>query len=74
MEHFSAPTNTEAPTTPQSRTHHAMFPYLFPDDIQQDTATTTVHRKCIIELLNQRNVLSSKISTIWENTDGCAEH
>ena len=30
--------------------------------------------KHIIELLKQRNILSSELSTLWENTDGCAEH
>ena len=29
--------------------------------------------KRIIELMNQCNTMSNTLSTIWENTDGCAE-
>ena len=40
-------------------------------DIKQDAATTTAHRKHLIELFKKK-VLKSKLRTIWENTDGCA--
>ena len=44
------------------------------DDRKQDAATTTAHIKHIIGLLKQRNILSSKLSKIWENIYGFAEH
>ena len=31
------------------------------------------HRKQLIQLLKERRVLTSSLSTIWENTYGCAE-
>ena len=45
----------------------------FSDDIKQDAATTTAHRKHLIELSKQQKVLTSTLSTIWENADGCAD-
>ena len=44
-----------------------------PDDRKQDAETTTAHSKCFIELLKKQKVLTSTLSTIWENTDGCVE-
>ena len=43
----------------------------FSYDGEQDSATTTAHRKRLIELI--KKVLTSALNTIWENTDGCAE-
>ena len=45
----------------------------FSDYSKQDSATTTSHNKHLIELLKERKVLTSSLSTIWENTDGFAE-
>ena len=45
----------------------------FSDDSKQDAVTTTAHRKLLIEILKEKKVLTSTLSTIWENTDGCAE-
>ena len=42
------------------------------DDRKQDSSTTAVHSKHIVELLHKGNVLMKK-STIWDNTDKCAE-
>ena len=44
------------------------------DDSKQDSATTTAHIKLDIKLFNKFNILSNTLSTILENTDGCAEH
>ena len=44
-----------------------------PDDIKQDAATTTAHRKRLIELLQECKVFKSALITLWENTDGYAE-
>ena len=73
-EHFSAPTHTETEGKPQSRTRNDVFHSFFSDNSEQDYATTTAHRKHIIELLNQQNSMSNTLSTIWENTDGFDEH
>ena len=44
-----------------------------PDDSKQDTATTNTNSKRLIEMLKEKKVLTSTLSTIWENNDGCAE-
>ena len=46
--------------------------FLF-DDRKHDAATTIEHRKLLISLLKNKKVLTTSLSTIWENTDGCAE-
>ena len=51
-----------------------MFHSFLSYDRKQDDATTIAHSKHIIELLKQRNILYSELSTLWENTDGCAEN
>ena len=43
------------------------------DDSKQDAATTTAHSKRLISLLKNKQVLTTSLSTIRENTDGCAE-
>ena len=49
------------------------FSLVLSDDSKQDAATTNSHSKCFIEMLKERNLLTSSFSTIWENTDGCAD-
>ena len=70
---FSSPTQTEAETTPQARTPHSLFRSFF-GGIKQDTATTTVYIKPIIDFLNQHSIVYARLSKIWENTYGCADH
>ena len=43
------------------------------DDSKQDAATTTAHRKLLISLLKNKQVLKTSLSTIQEKTYGCAE-
>ena len=43
------------------------------DDSKQDPSTDTAHSKRLIELLKEQTLLTSTLSTIWENTDGCSE-
>ena len=74
LEHFCVPTHTETAGTPQSCTRHYVFHSLLSDDSKQDPATTIAHRKCIIEMLNQRKIMTIRISNIWENMDGFDEH
>ena len=42
-------------------------------DIKQDIVTTAAHSKHIIELLKNRQIIFADISTILENTYGCAD-
>ena len=42
--------------------------------ISQQDATIAAHIKRIIEMLKQRNIMSDKLSKIWENTDGCDQN
>ena len=73
MDQFNEPTHTETAGEPQRRTRHAMFHSFLSDDRKQDSATIISHRKLIIELLKQQNIMLNMLSTIWENTDACAE-
>ena len=65
MEYFSEPTHTEIEGTPQARKSHAVFHSFLSDDSKQDSATTTAHRKHIIKLLKQRNIMPNTLSSIW---------
>ena len=56
-----------------SRQQHAVFHSFLSDDSKQDAATTTAHSKRLISLLKKKQVLTTSLSKIWENTDGCAE-
>ena len=50
-----------------------MFHSFLSDVSKQYAATNTAHSKRLIELLKEQKVLTSSLSTIWENTDGCAD-
>ena len=43
------------------------------DDSRKDSATTTAHSKRLIGLLKEQKVLTSALSKILENADGCVE-
>ena len=62
--HFSATPLTETEETIQARTRHAVFCYFFSDESKQDSATTIAHSKRTIELLKQRKIMPSTLSTI----------
>ena len=42
------------------------FTHFYYYDIKQDSATTIAHIKSIIELLNQRKIISATLSALWE--------
>ena len=42
------------------------------DDSDQDAATTFAHMKFLYKLLIEENKLERFVSTMWEDTDGCA--
>ena len=73
LEYFSAAPQTDINSSTLSRPSHAVFHSFVSDDIQQDAVTTTAHSKRLISLLNKKQVFSTSLSTIWENTDDCAE-
>ena len=73
MEHFSAAPQADINSTSPSRPRHAVFHYFLSEDIKQDAATTTAHNKLLISFLKNKQVLTTSLSKIWENTDGCAE-
>ena len=70
---FCTPTHTEKSVTAQARTRHTLFYSILSDDIKQDYATTIAHRKGIIELLKQLNMMSNTLCKIWGKVDGCAK-
>ena len=73
MENFSALPQTEINSSTKSCPRHAVFRSFLSDDSKQDSTTTTVHIKSLIELLKEKKVLTSTLITIWENTDNCAD-
>ena len=52
---------------------YAVFHFPPSDYRKQDAATTYEHSKLIIELLQNRTVFLSDMSTIWGNMDGFSE-
>ena len=73
MEHLSALPQTEIKSPTKLCPCHAVFHYFLSDDIKQYAATATAHIKHLLELLKEQKLMISTLSTIWENTDGCAE-
>ena len=73
LENSSAVPQEDINSTTPSRPRHAVFHSFLSDDRKQDAATTTEHSKRLISLLNNKQVLKTSLSTIWENTDSCAE-
>ena len=49
------------------------FTHFLSDDSKQDAYNTTAHSKRLISLLKNKILLTTSLSTIWENTYGCAE-
>ena len=66
LENFSAAPQTDINSSTLSRLFLSNY-------IKQDADTTTAHNKRLISLLNNKQVLTTSLSKIWENTDGCAE-
>ena len=73
LENFSAEPQADINSTTLSRPRHALFHSFLSDDSKQDASTTTAHSKRLISLLNNKQVLTTSLSTIWGNNDGCAE-
>ena len=73
LEHFSALPKADINSTTPSCQRHVVLHNFFSDYRKQDAATNTAHRKRLIPLLKNKQVLTTSLSTIWENTDCCAE-
>ena len=73
MEIFSVAPQVDINSSTLSRPRHAVFHSILYDDSKQDAATTIAHSKPLISLLKKKEVLTTSLSTIWGNTDGCAE-
>ena len=56
----------------KSRLRHTVFHSFLSDDNKQDAATTTSNSKHLVQVL--KKVLTSSLTTIWENTYGFTEH
>ena len=73
LENVCAAPQTDINSSTLSRPRHAVFHSFLSDDSKHDDATNTTHRKRLISLLKNKQVLTISLSTIWENSDGCAE-
>ena len=73
LEHFSALLNVAINSTTPSRQRHAILYSFLSDYNKQDAATNTAYSKHLISFLKDRKLLTTSLSKIWENTDGCAE-
>ena len=73
LEHFSAAPQSYIMSSTLSCQNHAVFHSFLYDNSKQYSATTIEHIKRLISLLKNEKVLKTSLSTIWENTDGCAE-
>ena len=73
MENFRAAPKADIKSYTISCQCHAAFHSFLSDDSKEDAATTTVHIKRLISLLNNKQVLTISLSTIWGKTDVCAE-
>ena len=49
------------------------FTLFLSDDSKKDAATNNANRKRLISLLKNQQLLTTSLSTILENADGCAE-
>ena len=47
--------------------------FFLSEDSKNDSDTTTTHSKLLLSFINNKKVLTTSLSTIWENTDGCDE-
>ena len=73
FEHFSALPKADIKLSTISRQPHAVFHSFLSGDSKPDAATNTAKIKQIISLLKNQQLLTTSLSKIWKNTDGCAE-
>ena len=73
LEHLSEAPKEYIKSSTLSSQRHGVFHSFLSDDGKQDAANTIAHSKQLILLLNNKTLLTTSLSIIWENTDGCAE-
>ena len=73
MEHYRALPKADINSTTPSHKRHTVFHSFLSENSKQDASTTTAHSKHLISFLKGKKVLTTSLSLIWENTDGCAE-
>ena len=73
LEHLSELTKADTNSTTPSHQRYAVLRYFLSNDRKQDYITTTVHSKHLISLLKHKKLLTTYLSKIRENTNGCAE-
>ena len=73
LDNFIATTQLLPLSTPQSHTGHAIFRTFLSYDNKQYASTTAAHRNVSYNCQSNGKILSSKFSTTWENTYGCAD-
>ena len=66
LGHFCAAPLADINSSTLSRPRLAVFHSFLSDDSKQDAATTIVHRKILISLLKNKQVLTTSLSKIWE--------
>ena len=71
LEKFSGLPQTEINSSTKPCPRHTVFHPFLSDDSKQYSATTTAHRKRLIELLKKQTLMTPSLSTIRENTEGC---
>ena len=73
MENFSAVPQADINQTTLSHQCHAIFNSFKSDDRTHDSANTTAHRNHFISFPKYKKLMTTSLSTIWENNNGCAE-
>ena len=71
MEHFSALPQAGINSTKISNQRHAVFQYFLSDDIKK--VPIVLHTESVWLHCLKKKVLTSSLSTIWENPDGYSE-
>ena len=71
MVHLSALPKSDINSTTPSHQRHVVFHSFLSDNSKQDAATNTSHSKRLISLIKEKTSLTTSMSTIWENTNGC---
>ena len=74
LKHFITKYQETYSLTFHSRICNYVFHSSLSDHSKQDAVTTSAHIKQTLEMLKKRIFMVSGISTIWDNTYGCAEH
>ena len=72
LEHFSALPKSDINSTKKSCQRHSVFHLVLSHEKKQDSATTNAHSNFLLRCLKIK-ILTTYLSTIWGNTDSCAE-